>query len=101
MGLEVDDAGMLGLPRDAAEDNWPQFPLIPVKNYKRADKEDGGMPMCGIVLHPSIAPKSIAYFVAIINLFDLGKDVVGSLTAAKRVKYESFEEMVGDGWVVD
>jgi hypothetical protein len=94
-GLELDDVGMLGLDKDKAEKNWPAFPVLPVKRYKSTRE----MPDCGVVLHASVAPKAWACSVVKANIFDIGKAT--ALKDADKVNYDSFEDMVKDGWVVD
>lgn len=71
--------------------DWPHV-VCPVKSRTRKNR---GLPLCGFIL-PN---EPIVY---IKNLFDLQSGLLApQLVDAETYKYNSFDEMVIDGWMVD
>jgi len=70
---------------------WPCWPLCPVKRYEPAND---GFPVCGIV----IEKVPIVYET---NMFALSGMTSVEIEALKKHKYDSMEELVADGWLVD
>lgn len=73
-------------------DRWPKFPICPVKRYSKKDKH--GFPECGVVTATGIA------VVVVISMFELPitEEEYEKLT---KYRYESMEDLVTDGWLVD
>jgi hypothetical protein len=84
--IRPDDLDHLNSPH-----RWASPPVQPVKRPRK-----GVMwPELGIV----VAGEPTVYFV---NLFELQNGPLApQLKGKKALKYRSFEEMLGDGWVVD
>lgn len=70
---------------------WPCWPLCPVKRYEQTDD---AMPNCGVV----ITEVPIVYET---NMFALLTMTSAEIEALKKHKYDSMEELVADGWLVD
>lgn len=68
------------------EDQWPCWPLLPVKNTIR--KDETGFPELGVI----VAGKPLA--VRLSCLFDFNPD-------APAKQYASIEDLLADGWIVD
>ena len=69
---------------------WPQWPFLPVKK-----SQERGFPICGVVVcdtHGKSSPVIYDYNIFDQKEFDFDKKIA---------TYNSFEEMVADGWVVD
>lgn len=84
----MDDIGMMRNPSQ-----WPNWPLLPVKQTKY-DVAKGPRPV-GVMLAEDGLP--LVYHA---NLFDIagGKVNIGECPITK---YETYEAMIEDGWVVD
>ena len=88
MTREHDHLAMLKSP-----DEWPQWPILPVKKW-----EGIGM-RCGIVL----AVEGYLSTIFLTNLFALTgnlKDLIDN-AEIERIVYDSPEVLVADGWEVD
>lgn len=83
---QFDDAKFLNNPNE-----WPCWPVCPVKRY---EPTDDGLPNCGIV----IGGRPIVYET---NMFMLPEMTPENLEQMKKHKYDSMEELVADGWLVD
>ena len=71
-------------------DEWPQWPFLPIKKYA----DGGGWPKMAII--QASDPCTIIEA----NLFNLPK-AEGDFKALPRKTYQSVEDVVTDGWVVD
>lgn len=75
-------------------ENWPAWPVCPVKRYDGKDKS--GFPTGGIVwvCKPTVL---------VVDMFVIsGCNYEGAKAKAEEVfEYESFDAMVADGWMVD
>jgi hypothetical protein len=71
------------------EDNWPRWPVLPVK-------KSGGYDI-GIVIAGELTR------VWLVNMFDLEQGIYRADLEAryKSITYESVEAMVADGWMGD
>ncbi len=76
------------------EDDWPRWPLLPVKNRERMREQDGGSPRFGIVY----AGNPYTVFVDV-NLW--GKGLGERLEKATKEVFSSWEELIEAGWVGD
>lgn len=81
---ERDDVVMLKNP-----DLWPRWPLCPVKRYDKSKPH--GFPDCGVVTEGR-------FVVFMVNLYRVSPGVFDS---CEKHEYESYEDMVADGWMVD
>lgn len=77
-----DDLEMIQSP-----DQWPCWPVLPMKNWKTAKPGEG--PETGIIWHGH--PTTI--LVGCLGLTDWSK--------AQRIEYGSVEELLEAGWIVD
>lgn len=84
--------------------NWPHYPVCPMVN--RVKRAPDGLPEVGFLLAPDVmAKKAVVYHENFTNLGKL-KDM-GIITykdfdeKIKKTKYNSFDEMVSDGWKSD
>lgn len=74
-------------------EQWPNFPLCSVKRHR----EGGGMPDCGTVLAlPTTVP--VVYSASMFSFVKMSKDEIRSVP---QHKYESVDDLVADGWMVD
>lgn len=71
-------------------DNWPAWPFLPLKKYKSNDS------VCG-VLWVADNKKAIIHLG---NMFNLPK-TKEEFKKLPTITYNSFEELVNDGWCVD
>lgn len=69
---------------------WPNWPICPVKRYENVHS----FPLCGVTFATDTKP-----MVKILNMF--GGWSQEEFDKAKTFNYNSIEEMVADGWVVD
>lgn len=74
-----DDLLMINSP-----DRWPCWPILPMKNRKNREPRDLGIILDG-------QPTTI--LVGCLGLTDWEK--------AERIRYNSVEELLADGWIVD
>jgi hypothetical protein len=75
---------------------WPNYPLLPVKNYKMA--APGSFPECGIIFASEVEKKG-KVVVYMTNLFMVHKDM--KLEELQKFEYESLQAMVEAGWIGD
>jgi hypothetical protein len=82
---EQDDLKMMRRPH-----LWPWWPVLPIKNYKRAKP---GCLECGILCMDDLSglPEPV---VVLSNMFEIDEN-------KKQIQYDSLEAIVADGWVVD
>lgn len=78
---------------------WPNWPVLPVKNMRRGDRDYPKDEEVGIIL--ATQNKAIPQ-VILMNMWELE---TGSLTSQiegkRRLIFDSIEAMVRDGWVGD
>lgn len=70
------------------EGDWPNWPVLPLKNTKRREPDVPSMPLLGVI----VAGKPTR--VLITNMFDMHGDVPVQ-------EYPSIDAMLADGWIVD
>lgn len=87
------------------EDQWPQWPWLPVKNVHRHDPdcdysaENDGL---GMLLSPTwMAKAEKPIQVLFINMLDLPKALEDRRTGIPHKDFESVEAMVRAGWIGD
>ncbi len=85
----MDDLTMIGCPN-----NWPLWPVLPLKMRPR---NDGSFPKCAVLYEP-LGPEAFGqlWFYEDVNPFGMPDP----LPAPTKI-YESAQEVVDDGWVVD
>ncbi len=76
------------------EDNWPRWPLLPVKNRIRMRDQDGGAPMFGVIY----AGNPHTVFVDV-NIWT--GDLAKTLDNAKKERFSSWEKLIEAGWKGD
>ncbi len=69
-------------------DAWPCWPRLPMKKY--SDNQTGDFPEFGFIVEGG---GSTVYLGSVFGVIDMGQ--------VKRKHYDSFNEMLDDGWVVD
>lgn len=74
------------------EDRWPCWPALPVKNNQIEEVGDIH-PICGLIFSGNLTT------VVKLNLFMGFTEEL--YNKAKKWKYNSVEELIADGWVVD
>jgi hypothetical protein len=82
---------------------WSQWPLLPVKNQSKATPKDHGFPVMGLVFDVENLPSdcTVEWFTVYeCNLFMFSADIIDDPKTVKH-RYESYEAMLADGWVVD
>ena len=73
---------------------WPNWPALPVKRPTACNN----LPECGVILAQDLTSAIPVVFIC--YLFDMPRTEAG-LKALKYYKYESFDLLVTDGWLVD
>jgi len=76
------------------EDKWPHWPLLPVKKYKEGET----WPTFGTLVSP-IENNGILWVVSA-SIFLLTLEMVTQKSVPIKA-YDTVEEMVADGWMVD
>ena len=69
-----------------AENQWPLWPVLPVKHRTR--KQKGGFPTLGVIL----SPKPIVYVGVLIH------GNMGNLEDAKQEAFKDWRELIEAGW---
>lgn len=78
---------------------WPNYPICPVKNYQHT--KPGSFPEMGIVVAPEGAGPAIPT-VILCNMWSLVEAYQkGETQGIEKKEYNSLEELLADGWVVD
>lgn len=72
---------------------WPRWPILPVKRSK--DRKHGVLAEFGMPDRPEIKP-----IIYLANLFDLS-DKVTDFSKLPKLEYDTFDDLINDGWVVD
>lgn len=78
-----------------APSRWPLWPILPLKNPKRRDKQ--GSPEHGVLVEVDDAVRPTVYLA---NAYALMAGDV-RLSTAPKTKYASFNALLADGWLVD
>jgi hypothetical protein len=77
-----------------ASDKWPRHPFLPVKNYEGV--KPGDMPICAVMV--AGFPSTVFDF----NIFGPPGNTIQEITAnAKRTDYDSLDDLLAAGWIVD
>ncbi len=71
------------------EGNWPLRTALPIKRYPRKENLDTGLLV-----------KGLGPVVFLLHLFSLA-DGSQNLNDCGKLKYESYEALLDDGWMVD
>lgn len=76
-------------------DRWPQWPFLPVKNYRRdiPGYPWDGMPNCGLMVFFDNVPPTVF----MTSLYDMKP----GWTDGPQLKYASIDELLAQGWIVD
>lgn len=78
------------------EPGWPRWPVLPVKNIRRGEKDYPDDQEVGILIAGNL---TTVYFK---NLWDLQNGALGpQLEGVPTATYESVEALVRDGWIGD
>lgn len=67
-------------------DSWPSWPFLPVKSTTK--KELSGWPLLGTILSYDVTK------VKLVNMYDYSKN-------ADIISYDSVDDLLADGWVID
>lgn len=79
-----------------AQQGWPMWPLLPVKNLRRGEPDYPKEDEVGVVLANDLTT------VWIKNLFDFEEGTIGAqLEGVKKVEFDTVEDMVRAGWIGD
>lgn len=86
------------------EDDWPEWPILPMKRGEPPAQEMGLLPAKAIQheLAYHLSVPEATYSVFRFNLFDLDPgDMIAELAAAPHHDYGSVAALLADGWIVD
>ena len=74
------------------EPMWPRWPLLPVKRYPEGAND----------LQPGVIVAGYPKIVYLKNLWEFKSGFLPEqLEGVEKIKYDSVESLVADGWVVD
>lgn len=73
------------------EGKYPYFPFLPVKRYKDGQR----MPEVGFIFYGEFNK------VYLMNLFRFWEEKEVTLESLPTVRYDTVDELLADGWVVD
>jgi hypothetical protein len=79
---------------------WPMYPILPLVN--RSETDIVGLPIAGIIC--CIGPDTHKFEVMLCSIYSLPAGVNSwdqFWVSAPTKKYDSYEDMLNDGWVVD
>lgn len=92
----MDDRAMILAPQ-----NWPRWPVLPVKRSVSFDLE------CGFIMaeHKEVDKPMTIYLSSIFSLPGEGcktwGEVLARIPEEKRRRYDTLDAMLADGWMVD
>ena len=86
-----DDLQMMSSPR-----SWPAWPLLPIKRYTKDAWID-----CGLLV--DVLDHKTTVFLTTLFALQGGmvRDILINKEEIKRIEYDSLDDLLKDGWVVD